>query len=247
VRKIVEETGAPEIKAVIHCQGSTSFMMSAVAGLVPQVKTIVSNAVSLHPMVPWQAEIKSLLMTTITARMTDYLNPQWGLHAPGLVPKLIRGMVELTHHECDNPVCKFASFTYGAGHPTLWRHENLNDATHEWLKQEFAAVPVVFFQQMSRCMRKGRLISVEGHAELPADFTAQPPKTDARFAFIAGEKNACFVAESQERTFDFFQKLRPDFHTLKVLPDYGHLDIFIGKNAAAEVFPILIEELDRKH
>src|SRR5204862_4419747 len=47
VRKIVAETGADEVKAIIHCQGSTSFMMSAVAGLVPQVKTIVANAVTL--------------------------------------------------------------------------------------------------------------------------------------------------------------------------------------------------------
>ena len=49
VRKVVEETGADELKAVIHCQGSTSFMMSAVAGLVPEVKTIVTNAVIAAP------------------------------------------------------------------------------------------------------------------------------------------------------------------------------------------------------
>ncbi len=52
VRKIVDETGWDQVKAVIHCQGSTSFMMSAAAGLVPEVKVIVSNAVSLHPIVP---------------------------------------------------------------------------------------------------------------------------------------------------------------------------------------------------
>ncbi len=37
VKTVVEQTGWDEIKALIHCQGSTSFMMSAVAGLVPQV------------------------------------------------------------------------------------------------------------------------------------------------------------------------------------------------------------------
>ena len=37
VRKVVEETGAEKVKAIIHCQGSTSFMMSALAGLVPEV------------------------------------------------------------------------------------------------------------------------------------------------------------------------------------------------------------------
>ena len=30
---IVRETGRDEVKAIVHCQGSTSFMMSAVAGL----------------------------------------------------------------------------------------------------------------------------------------------------------------------------------------------------------------------
>jgi hypothetical protein len=48
--------------AVIHCQGSTSFMMSAVAGLLPEVKTIITNAVSLHTVVPdfSQFELKVL-------------------------------------------------------------------------------------------------------------------------------------------------------------------------------------------
>src|SRR5262249_929190 len=35
VQKVLSQTRATEIKAVIHCQGSTSFMMSAVAGLLP--------------------------------------------------------------------------------------------------------------------------------------------------------------------------------------------------------------------
>ena len=247
VKKVMAETGATEVKAVIHCQGSTSFMMSAVAGLVPQVKTIVSNAVSLHPVVPWISNVKGLVALPLVSRLTDFLNPQWGLHAEGVVPRLIKGLVELTHHECDNPVCKQASFTYGTGFPVLWRHENLNDETHEWIKQEFAHVPMRFFRQMARCLRKGHLVAVEGYPQLPADFVAQPPRTDARFAFMAGEQNVCFLAESQERTFDFFQQQRKDYHSLHVLPGYGHLDVFIGKNAANDVFPIILEELDKPH
>ncbi|HTS52036.1 MAG TPA: esterase [Burkholderiales bacterium] len=247
VEKVMMETGVPEVKAVIHCQGSTSFTMSAVAGLVPQVKTIVSNAVSLHPVVPWISQLKGMVAVPIVSAITPFLNPQWGLRAEGAVPKLIKGLVELTHHECDNPVCKQASFTYGTGFPTLWRHENLNPETHEWIKQEFAQVPMRFFQQMARCLRKGHLVSVEGLPQLPADFVAQPPRTDARFAFLAGERNVCFLPESQQRTYDFFQQQRKDYHSLQVLPGYGHLDVFIGKDAASDVFPIILEELDRPH
>ena len=35
VEKVLAETGAETMQAIIHCQGSTSFAMSAVAGLVP--------------------------------------------------------------------------------------------------------------------------------------------------------------------------------------------------------------------
>ena len=247
VQKVVSETGSNEVKAVIHCQGSTSFMMSAVAGLVPQVKVIVSNAVSLHPVVPWISRLKGIVAVPIVSRLTPYLNPQWGLHAEGAVPKFIKGLVELTHHECDNGVCKQASFTYGTGFPTLWRHENLNDETHEWIKQEFASVPMRFFQQMADCISKGHLVSVEGFPQLPADFVAQPPRTEARIAFLAGERNVCFLPESQQRTHEYFCERRKDYHSLHVLAGYGHLDVFIGKNAASDVFPIIADELDRPH
>jgi len=30
-----------------------------------------------------------------------------------------------------------------------------------------------------------------------------------------------------------------------VLPDYGHLDVFIGKNAATDIFPLMLAELDK--
>ena len=52
VELIMQKTGAQFVRAIIHCQGSTSFMMALAAGLVPQVNVVVSNAVSLHPVVP---------------------------------------------------------------------------------------------------------------------------------------------------------------------------------------------------
>src|SRR5687768_12405640 len=35
VKTVLAKTGAENLKAIIHCQGSTSFMMSVVLGLVP--------------------------------------------------------------------------------------------------------------------------------------------------------------------------------------------------------------------
>lgn len=243
VQRIVEETGQSEIKAVIHCQGSTSFMMSAVAGLVPEVKAIVSNAVSLHPVLPSWSVSKLRYAIPTFQPILPYLNPQWGDSAPGFLPKLVAQAVKLTHHECDNPVCKMVSFVYGTGFPALWEHANLNDATHRWLNAEFGMVPMTFFRHIERCERNGSLVNVIETDRLPKSYTDQAPRTDARFSFLAGALNKCFLPESQQRTFDHFEKHAPGRHSLHVFPGYSHLDIFMGKNAGRDIFPTILQEL----
>lgn len=245
VKTVVSETGEKKIKAVVHCQGSTSFMMSAVAGLVPQVKTIVSNAVSLHPVVPTFSEFKLQFTLPFLRLLTRELNPHWGIDAPTVSAKLVSLLVALTHHECDNAVCKQVSFTYGSGFPALWRHENLNEATHEWLKQEFASVPLTFFRQMARCVARGSLVAVDGDGDLPPDFAAGPPRTEARIALFAGDRNLCFLPKSQVNTYDYLVRYLKGRCSLQILPAYGHLDVFLGQNAARDTFPSLVAALDQ--
>jgi hypothetical protein len=177
--------------------------------------------------------------------ITRSMDPHWGVSAPGLVPKLVTWMARLSHHECRNTVCKLVSLVYGAGTPALWSHETISETTHEWLKEEFGFVPIRFHRQIARCVRQGHLVSAESLPGLPADYTAAPPRTDARFALFAGEKNLCFLPESQARTHHYLEQIRPGYHTLRVLPRYGHLDMFMGDDAARDVFPLMLEELDR--
>ena len=69
----------------MHCQGSTSFMMAATAGLLPEVTTIVSNAVSLHPVVPTIARRKLDCFHRPVRALTRYLDPRWGIEAPDVI------------------------------------------------------------------------------------------------------------------------------------------------------------------
>ncbi len=243
VETVVRETGENEIKAVIHCQGSTSFIMSAIAGLVPNVSTIVSNAVSLHPVVSASARRKLALTTPLMGVLARSIDAQWGNRAPSLFAKLMTLWVRATHHECDNTVCKYSSFIYGTGHPTLWSHQNLDDATHEWMKHEFGYCPITFFYQMARCVRRGNLVRYTDTPDLPDDFAAYPPETDARIAFFAGLDNQCFLPESQVRSYNHFNAYRAGYHSLHLLQGYGHLDVFMGQNAARDVFPQMVAAL----
>jgi hypothetical protein len=243
VRTVLDRSGADTLKAVVHCQGSTSFVMSAVAGLLPEVTTIVTNAVSLHPVVPSFSRFKLRWLAPRVAELSHYLDPGWGDQAPTLLARLLVLFVRIPHRECDNNVCRMVSFVYGTGFPALWSHQQLNDETHEWLRREFGEVPLTFFRQMDECVRRGRMVAIERLPGLPEDYTRQPPQTDARFVLLAGDRNRCFLPVSQARTFAYLDRHRPGYHTAHTLPGYGHLDVFMGKRAARDVFPIIREAL----
>lgn len=243
VRYISRFTGSPALRAIIHCQGSTSFAMAAAAGLLPEVTTIVSNAVSFHPVVPAFSRVKLRVLRPLLGPLTPYLNPAWGDSPDSVFAHLTRGLISLTHRECSNPVCRMVSFTYGSGRPALWSHANLDEATHEWLRGEFAQVPMSFFAQMDACVRAGHMVSVSTRPGLPAAYGEAPPQTDARWVLFAGRDNRCFLPDSQARTFAWLDALQPGRHALHILDGYGHLDLFLGQRAHRDVFPLMLSEL----
>ena len=104
---------------------------------------------------------------------------------------------------------------------------------------------MTFFQEMGKCIAAGHLVSSGKYDKLPASFVGQAPNTDARFVFLAGEFNHCFLPASQARTFDFFDRHAPGRHGFYELADYGHLDVFVGKHAARDTFPLILDELGR--
>lgn len=242
VQKIVELTGHDEMKAIIHCQGSTSFMISAMLGLVPHVKLIISNAVSLHPVVPNYSIFKMKVYLPFVNHIFTYLNPQWGKHAPDFKSKMLRLMVKIFHREKDTMVGKFVSFVYGAGFPALWRLENLNSTTMKWIENEFANVPLSFFNHIKKCVKAGKLVP-NGSNEV--SYTPETSGTEARVVLFAGAKNLCFLDESQKNTYQYLERIAPGKHRLYVLDRYSHLDVFLGKDAHKDVFPLMLDELNK--
>jgi hypothetical protein len=245
VAHVRSATGADRVKAVVHCQGSTSFIMAAVAGLLPEVDTIVSNAVSLHPVIPAVSRFKIGRVAPVIGHVLPHISPAWGDRPEGVPARCVAGFVRATHRECRNAVCRMVSFTYGSGRPALWSHANLDEATHDWIRGEFAEVPMTFFAQMNRSVRAGHLVPAGDAEGLPPSFVGRAPRTDARIVLLAGEDNRCFLAESQRRTFDFLNHHRPGCDSLHLLPGYGHLDVFLGRRAATDIFPLILEELAR--
>jgi hypothetical protein len=243
VEVILQETGAETLKAIIHCQGSCSFMMSMLAGLLPQVTAVVANSSGLHLRMRWMARIKLPIAMLVFGRWVKWFDPQFGLSAPTFAAKLMDWIVRAFHHECQNAVCKHSSFVYGFGFPTMWKHDNLSDATHDWLDGEFAHAPVKLFKQIRRCVARGRLVTTGEYGDvLPTEFGLDAPGTDAIFHFVTGAENQTFLPKSMKDTYDYFSEYS-NKHTFHEFRGYGHMDVLIGENAAQDVFPYMIEKL----
>ena len=109
--------------------------------------------------------------------------------------------------------------------------------THAWLTDEFGPVPLTFFKQIAKSARVGRLLPTGTVPGMPLDPLSGPPAKHARFHLMAGTHNRCFLPESQTRTYEYLESHDPGRHSIEYLKGYGHLDVFMGKYAARDVFP----------
>jgi hypothetical protein len=180
---------------------TSSFTMAALAGLVPQVTHLVSNAVSLHvDLVPDPRRRLQVLVPLLRPGMPG-LDPQWASRPPALRAEGFARWARVMRGECDNPVCTVANYTYGVGPDVLWRHENLTEATHRWITREFGWVPLSFFRHMAACAAAGRPVSVDDRVPgCPETSPRRRPAPGARFTLLAGAENRCFLPEGQRRT-----------------------------------------------
>jgi cholesterol oxidase len=64
--------------------------------------------------------------------------------------------------------------------------------------------------------------------------------------FLAGRHNRIFFPETSARTLRWLRNANPDTpYVRKELKEYAHLDTIIGRNAHHEVYPHILEHLDR--
>jgi hypothetical protein len=243
IATVLGETGASTLKAVVHCQGSTSFALACAGGLVPEVTDVVSNAVSFHVDVPRLSKLRMKLLLPGMQLGFPGFDPQWAIRPTAMRARLLALWARTVRRECREPVCQMANYVYGVGGNILWDHANIDPPTHRWIAREFGSVPTSFFKQMARCADAGHLVTVDGVAQLPADAVAAPPRDRPRWTLIAGGANRCFLPSSQRRTFEWLDRLEPGRHAFLEVPGYTHLDLLFGRDAHRDVFPHVVGAL----
>lgn len=236
------------LKAVVHCQGSISFMMAVVAGWIDaRVTHIVSSAVSLFIDVTQSTWLKQRLAMPLVARSFDGLDAQWGIRPTTPIAGLFAAAAKRMERPCGNPTCQVANFMYGSGWDVLFRHVDdhgnpwVTDAVHEWAGREVGYTPLSLIAQVAESSRHGYVVPCPTPPPgTPPAYLASPPQTGAQVTFIAGDHNNMFRWQGQHRAARFFNeslnKGRADF---VALPGFGHLDTFWARDSPQVAFPVI--------
>ena len=252
---VIRENTSPDvgIHIICHCVGSITFMMSLYSGVCPQdnLASVVSNSVSLNPTVsPWSF-FKISLAPTLLRFFTPYIymDPNWAVRPNGLLKgKLFGKLIGLAHPECGIPACNMLSFMWGNGNPACYEHKNLHPITHARLGDLFGGVGVSYYRHIFKMLKAKSAVKYQDlprYDTLPGNYYQHASKIRVPIFFFTGENNYIF-GKSNIITYGHVKNLSPDCDSkLHVFPDYGHQDVFMGKNADKDIFPKLVEFMNQ--
>jgi cholesterol oxidase len=244
VDKVRELTGAADVQMVVHCWGSTTFFMAMLAGL-QGVRSVVASQIATHFVAPIATHIKTGLHVPTFLKDIGFESlDAFASTKESLLEKVYDAGLRLYPVElkerCENLTCHRISFMYAP----LYDHAQLNEATHQTLYETFGVANMKSFQHLGLLTNKGHLLNFAGEdVYLPhLDRLAIP------ITFIHGADNECFEPKSTEITFDLLRQANGnDLYARHVIPGYGHIDCIFGKNASNDVFPIILEALDKNN
>ncbi len=248
VQTIRDLTGGRPVRAFVHCMGSVSFLMAAVAGhLEPgAVSDVVSSNISLYFKVSGRAWTKQRMLVPGFSLIGRGADPQWGIRAQTPAGEMLARVASLVQRQCRNGPCQVANFMYGSGPEVLAQHENLDDQVHAWTARELGYTPFSLIRQVAESTRYGRIVAGRKDASERHDrpgYLAQPPRSGGtRFTLLAGSENQMFDPGGQQRTAAFLSQFGVHAKFVE-LEGYGHFDTVIGRDAADDVYPVVCEGL----
>ncbi|KAI1391493.1 FAD/NAD(P)-binding domain-containing protein [Hypoxylon trugodes] len=246
------------IYTIAHCMGSVAFSAGLLDGTIPSkwVKGITCSQVFMNPIWNTMNLIKILALPIPADRMYRMLGGNWFSFSTSKndsylqkgLNELLRLMPDERKEICNNASCHRCTMALGR----CWNHRNLNEATHRQIDRFFGGVSITLLHLL---MRQGYEGHVMGNSPLYERLDTKQNINKLRgvpILLFVGRDNAVLSPESTERTYEV---LTDAFGTgddasgvqyrRRVVPDYGHLDCWMGRNAWKDIYPFVREEVDR--
>ena len=249
--KIREQVPNARIHVICHCLGAVSFLMSLFGGAATGIASVIANSVGLTPRVPAWSRFKLFAAPLLAERVLGlpYLNPAWSEDDFLSRGKIISKINSMVHRECDVPACHMLSLMWGTGKPALYNHHNLADLTHRRGGDLYGAAGLHYYRHVRKMVVAGRAMKFDPkddrYSSLPNDYFERARDVTTPVLFVTGTDNRVFT-DSNVVCFKELEKLTPGLHKLELISDYGHQDVFMGKDCDRDVFPRFVAYLDQQ-
>jgi cholesterol oxidase len=243
IAKVRAVTRAKAVQVVAHCIGSVSFFMAMLSGM-EGVESAIACQVAAHPIPAWPGRLKSALhLPSVLYHLGLKTFPTDENTQSSFGNQLLDRALRLTTplqpgDECNSPVCWRVNFLYGVS----FLHSQLNDATHKAIHEFFGFASLPSLSHIARIVRAGHVIAADGSES----YMPHLDRLKLPILFVQGLHNEVFIPPGTKKTYETLVAANgKDYYERIVFPTYGHLDCFIGRNAAADIYPTMLRHLDR--
>jgi cholesterol oxidase len=249
VRHIRTRIGDRPLFVVAHCIGSLALSLSMTAGLVPGLAGVVSQGVFLTPKLAGRTSLRMSLAGELLKSRTDHIPVDfrkvglWSKYTPLFA-------LASRKADCPDPTCQILhNSAWGTG-ASLFVHEHLADATHNRLAELLGPAPLWILPHLRRIELARTVVrwhdTDHRYRALPQNALDAAARIDTPVLLLAGSENGLWL-DSQRLCRDVLARRQPQLDvTYTEIPGYGHLDTFLGRGAALDVFGHILDFLGER-
>ncbi|RDI60355.1 alpha/beta hydrolase [Nocardia pseudobrasiliensis] len=249
VAHIRSRIGDRPLFVVAHCIGALSLSMSLAAGLVPGLAGVVAQGVFLTPKMSGGARLRMSVGTELMRSRIDHLPTDfrqvgmWSRYTPIFALTGRRG-------NCPDPTCRLLQNSWGLG-GALYNHDNLDPRTHNRLPELLGPAPLWILPHLRRVELAHSMLrwndGDDRYRALPENALDHADRIDCPVLLLSGSENR-FWHDSNKLCHEVLTTRHPQLDvSYAEVPGYGHLDTFIGRGAALDVFGHILRFLSDHH
>lgn len=249
VAHIRTRIGDRPLFVVAHCIGSLTLSLSMTAGLVPGLAGVVSQGVFLTPKLAGRTSLRMTLAGELLKSRIDHIPVDFrkvGLRSK-YTPLFALASRRAT---CPDPTCQILhNSAWGTG-ASLFVHEHLTDTTHNRLADLLGPAPLWILPHLRRIELARTVVrwhdTDHRYRALPQNALDAAARIDTPVLLLAGSENGLWL-DSQRLCRDVLAHRQPQLDvTYTEIPGYGHLDTFLGRGAALDVFGHILDFLEER-
>ena len=248
IAEVRKHIGDRKLFVVAHCIGALSLALSMSAGLVPGLAGVVAQGVFLTPKAP--------LGSRVRMAFADALRP-WFSEIPidfrkvGFRSKYtpLFALASIGA-DCPDPTCQLVQNSAWLSGAKLFVHDNVSTVTHDRLVDLVGTCPMWVLPHLRKMELAHSVVAWnEGdprYAALPANALDSAHRIDCPLLLLSGSENELWL-DSNKLCAEVLSQRHSGLHADYVeVPGYGHLDAFIGRSAALDVFPRITQWLHQR-